>query len=615
MLCYRHASRHRTMTTRTHISVSSVVVGLVCLAAAGPVSGAVSVSLSGAIAGLVTSGDGVPQMGAMVLLFNQQDGLCQKVFTDEKGNFAFPGLLPEIYSIRVTLASFVPAVKNNILVQPGMHSGLNVSLAALFSSIHLIYPTRHPAFMSDDWKWVLRTASSTRPVMRMLPVPKSTPDAADTSDEIKPHRTVFSDTRGLLMFSAGDGTPVAGFGSDADMGTAFALATSLFGSNQFQFAGNVGSGAQSGIPSAAFRTTYSRTVGSDSPQVSVTMRELFLPGQMGVAIFGPEGDVPMLRSISVNFDDHARIGDALTMQYGMALDSVSFNDHLSYFSPYARFIYSLGNAGDIEFAYTSGNARPDLGAPSGAEDPLQREIGTLAMFPLVSLRAARADVQRGEDVEAGYSRIMGSRKFAVSAYHESVDNLALTIAAPNGFLPVGDILPDFFSGTAMFNAGNFSSMGYIASATQNVGDNLSATVMYGSTGALTADRNDPVSGDPDELRAMLHSGRQQSITMRVVAASPHTGTRIVAGYQVADSRFSVPEPIYATGSLRPQPGLNIYVRQAIPILSGLPWRMEATVDLRNLLQQGYLPLSTVDGSQLVLMENPRMFRGGLSFIF
>jgi hypothetical protein len=43
--------------------------------------------------------------------------------------------------------------------------------------------------------------------------------------------------------------------------------------------------------------------------------------------------------------------------------------------------------------------------------------------------------------------------------------------------------------------------------------------------------------------------------------------------------------------------------------------MELTADLRNLLQQGYLPLPTTDGSSLVLMETPRMFRGGLSFIF
>ena len=519
------------MITRTHISVSTVVLGLVCLAAAGPVAGGVSVTLSGAIAGSVTNGDGVPQMGAAVMLFNRQDGLSGKALTDEQGNFAFPGLLPDIYSIRVTLASFVPAIKKNILVQPGMRSVLNVSMATLFSSIHLVYPAEHPAFMSDDWKWVLRTAGSTRPVMRMLP--------GMVADEEQPHRAVFSDTRGVLMFSAGDGSLVAGFGSSADMGTAFALATSLFGSNQFQFAGNVGSGAQSGIPSAAFKTTYRRAVGPASPEVSVTMRELFLPGRMGLAIFGPVGGVPMLRSISANLDDHTRITDALSLQYGMALDSVSFSDHLSYLSPYARLTYSLGNAGDIEFAYTSGNARPDLGAPRGPDDPLQREIGTLALFPLVSLRAGRAGVQRGEDLEAGYARTMGSRKFGVSAYHESVSNLALTIAAPDGFLPVGDILPDFFRGTAMFNAGSFSSMGYIVSATQNVGDNLSATAIYGSTGALTADRSEPVSNNPDELRAMIHAGRQQSMTVRVAAASPHTGTRIVASYQLADGRFSV----------------------------------------------------------------------------
>ena len=89
----------------------------------------------------------------------------------------------------------------------------------------------------------------------------------------------------------------------------------------------------------------------------------------------------------------------------------------------------------------------------------------------------------------------------------------------------------------------------------------------------------------------------------------------MASYQIADSRWSVPEPVYSTGSLRPEPGLNIVIRQPIPAIPLLPWRMEVTADLRNLLQQGYLPLATADGSRVVLMETPRMLRGGLSFIF
>ncbi len=596
------------MSTRTHISAASVLLGLVCLAASRPAPAAVSIGLSGAISGLVTDAAGVPQMGAAVMLFNRQDRLFEKAFTDEKGMFAFTGLMPDIYSIRVTLASFVPAIKSNILVQPGMRSVMNVSMATLFSSIHFVYPAEHPAVMSDDWKWVLRTASSTRPVLRLLP--------AATIDEPKPHKPVFSDTRGMLVFSAGDGALVSGFGSSADMGTAFAVATSLFGDNQLQFAGNLGSGAQSGIPSAAFRTTYSRAFGPASPEVSVTVRELFLPGRVGAAIWGADSGIPVVRSVSANLQDHAQISDSLSVQYGMSLDSVSFMDHISYFSPYARLTYSLSRNSEVEFGYTAGNARPDLAADSSEPgSQLQRDIGALGQFPLVSMRGGHAEVQRGEDFELGYARTVGSRKFAVSAYRESISNLALTIASPDGFLPTGDILPDFFSGTSIFDAGNFSNVGLLASVTQKLGDNFSATVIYGSMGALMAGSGELVSNNPDELRSMIRAGRMNSVTTRITATSPWTGTHIVASYQVADSRWAVQGHMYSTGSIRPEPGFNIYIRQPIPGFSILPWRMEATADIRNLLAQGYLPISTVDGSRLVLMQNPRMFRGGLSFIF
>src|ERR1700733_2266831 len=376
------------MSARRHISVASVVVGLGCLWAPGSVTGADTVGLAGAISGLVTDGGGVPQMGAAVMLFNRQDRLFEKAFTDDKGVFAFAGLLPDIYSIRVTLASFVPAIRDNILVQPGMRSALNVSMATLFSSIRLVYPAEHPVFMMDDWKWVLRTANSTRPVLRLLP--------NVSLDEPKPHRVVFSDTRGLLLLSAGDGAPVSGFGSSADMGTAFALGTSIFGTNQLQFAGNVGSGAATGIPSAAFRTTYSRNAGAAGPEVSVTVRELFLPGNMAAAIFGTDSGVPVLRSVSVNFDDHAQISDALSLEYGGALDSISFMDHLSYFSPFAKLIYSLGNNGAIEFDYTTGNARPEEAGSGSLDGQLQRDVDALSQFPLVSLRGGHAEVQRGD---------------------------------------------------------------------------------------------------------------------------------------------------------------------------------------------------------------------------
>ena len=125
------------------------------------------IQLSGVISGVVSDSMGIPQMGAIVLLYNRQDRVYGKVQTDDLGQFRFLGLFPDLYSVKVTLATFVPALKKNILVQPGMRSVLNVNLNTLFSTIQLAYPSLDSgSLMSDDWKWVLRTASSTRPVLR-----------------------------------------------------------------------------------------------------------------------------------------------------------------------------------------------------------------------------------------------------------------------------------------------------------------------------------------------------------------------------------------------------------------------------------------------------------------
>jgi hypothetical protein len=140
--------------------------------------------------------------------------------------------------------------------------------------------------------------------------------------------------------------------------------------------------------------------------------------------------------------------------------------------------------------------------------------------------------------------------------------------------------------------------------------------MYGSSGVLTADRNSIESSDPDELRSMIHASRRHAVTARVSAVAPVTGTHFIASYQWADNRFAVtPGHLYSTQSMRPVPGLNLYIRQPLPTYLNLPWRMEATADLRNLLAQGYLPIGIPDGRQLLLMQTPRSFRGGLSFIF
>jgi hypothetical protein len=594
--------------TKTHKVVELLVLGSVCLAAPTAVGAAPAMQLSGAITGVVTNAAGAPQMGAAVVLYNHQDRVFERVLTNIRGEFRFSQLFPDLYSIRVSLALYVPALKKNILVQPGMRSILNVNLTTLFSSIQIGYPqTDSGTFMSDDWKWILRGASSTRPVLRFT-------DSSNTGSAPGSQPSLFSDLRGVLQLSAGDGPLVTGIGSEADMGTAFALAASVFGNNQLQFSGDLGYGAQTGVPVTAFRTSYR----SDGLEASVTMRQLYLPSREA-PLTGTDGaGIPALRSMSASVDGHSDLSDQLSVQYGSTLDSVAFfSDHLNYFSPYVRFVYTLDDRSYVSFAYTSGNARPDLADNMAADsDDLQRDLSTVGLFPRISLLGGAPKVQRGNEYELAYSRKMGSRRFELSGYRESVTNAALSLVAPDSFYTGGDLLPDLFTGNAIFNAGNYQNTGYSAAITQDLGQHFSGTVIYGTTGGLTAPGGELVSGSPDELRSMIRAARTQTVAGRISATLPRFGTHLIASYEwMGDSRLLTPGRLYSTQSLHPMPGLNIYIRQPVPGLSMLPWRTEATIDLRNLLAQGYLPLGMIGGQEALLVQTPRALRGGLSFIF
>jgi hypothetical protein len=598
----------------THKTITALVVGMAYMAAPCPSRAASPIQFSGAITGTVKNPQGVAQMGANVYLYNRQQRQLTKVLTDEQGVFKFLNLVPDVYSIKVTLAAFYPALKQDILIQPGMRSVLNVKLSTILSTIQLAYPPiQNGNIMTDEWKWVLRSASATRPILRFIDPDSIAAATGQKAPKIE-HTAAFSDMRGILTVSAGEGTLAAGIGGEADMGTAFALATSLYGKSSIQFSGDVGYGSQTGVPTAAFRTSYSRDMAGSSPEFSITMRQVFLPGRLATAWGSPETNaLPMIRTMSGGLDDHTRVTDDMTVQYGFTMDSVSFLDHLNYFSPYARLTYSLDENTGLEFAYSSGNARPDLATPASENTDLQHDLSMLGVFPRLSLRNDRAQIQRGQEYEMTYVHKAGSRTYRASVYRETISNAAITMVSPAGMYATGDILPDLFSNSSVFNAGSFQSNGYTVSVTQNLGQDATASIIYADMGALTAGARELETNSPDELRSMIQAGRRHGITTRVTATSPWTGTHLIASYQwTGTNRAVMAGNLYSTDSLRTAPGLNIYIRQPIP---GFSRRIEATADLRNLLAQGYLPLDTASGQQVLLVENPRSVRGGLSFIF
>ncbi len=588
-------------------------------AAAGTLAGLLAWSrptsageMLGSVGGLVTDTLGVPQMGAAVLLFDSQERLVRRVVTDQAGAFLFDALKPGTYSLRVTLASFVPALRRNILVQPGTKSLLNVNLAGLLSSIELVYTSKEGrAVMSEDWKWVLRSTAATRPVLRFAP-------RIDVPESRKKTSFAFSDTRGVVRISAGEEGRISAYGNEPDLGTAFALATSLFGSNHVALSGNFGYSAAAGIPTAGLSTRYRRDAGGPfSPEVRLTMRQMFLPARAGMGwVTGQKDGAPALRTMSVGFVDRTQLTDFLHLEYGFALDSVSFLERLHYVSPYVRATYRQGESEALEFVYSSGV--PPAEALSYGKEPgaqLHQDLAALALFPRVSLRDGRARVQRIETFEVGYRRSAGSRTYSLAVYRENLRNTALTMVAPPGAVPATDLLPDLFSNSAVFNIGDLRGVGYMASVTQALGNAAQLTAAFGSGNALVASSDELQSGTPEDVRRHLRYGRRYWMTARLAATLPHAGTQVVTSYRWPDGRALTPGHYYLTQTVRPETGWNVYVRQPMPAVPGLPARLEASADFRNLLAQGYLPVNLPQGRRLYLVQTPRSVRGGVSFIF
>ncbi len=601
----------------THSTVSSLVAGLACLAAPDAVGAATLARLPGAIVGVVRDTVGTPKANAAVQLYSRQERFLSRVNTDAQGRFLFAGLNPDLYSVRVTRLPYDPAIRKDIAVRPGERSMLVVSLSSLFSSIRISYPElENGSPMTDEWKWVLRSAPATRPVFRFAPdgkLPPGPSEAIAQDGQQARRAATFGDTRGIVRVSAGDGGVSTGGETQADLGTTFALATALYGTAKLSVSGNLGFSAQTGVPAAAFRTSFSGKLAGGTPELSLTMRQMVLPERLATSFAGQDSSMPMVRTMSASFDDRMQVADNLTLQYGSTFDYVSFFDHLNYISPYARLDYRLSENEDLEFAYTSGNARNDL-AGSGAEDAdLQRNLDALGRFPRFSMAGGRARLQRGEEFEAAYSRKAGSRTYRVSLYRESVTDAALSMVAPAGIYPASVTMPDLFSNSYIFNAGSFQSVGFFAAVVQQIGEYLNAGLTFGSTGALTASGREAAANNPNGLRSMVSMGRSNAATARVAGVVPHAGTRVTLSYQfAADGRLAMAGNLYSTQTLHPAPGLNVLVRQPIP---GLSHRVEATAELTNLLAQGYLPLHTSDGQSLLLVETPRSLKGGLSFSF
>src|ERR1019366_5853375 len=114
------------------LAVVAIMVATVPL----PAWSGASAPIPGAISGYVRDASDAPQMGAVVEVLGSAaqalKAFTLKAFTDDRGFYSVPGLLPGTYSVKVIAPSFLPSLREKIGVRAGAKLMVNVTLTTLY---------------------------------------------------------------------------------------------------------------------------------------------------------------------------------------------------------------------------------------------------------------------------------------------------------------------------------------------------------------------------------------------------------------------------------------------------------------------------------------------------
>jgi hypothetical protein len=537
----------------------------------------------GSISGYVHNASGVPQMGALVEVLGSA-ARTLKVVTDENGFYSAVGLLPGNYNIRVSAPSFLPSERDRVGLRAGASLIVNLTLNTLFQAIQMA-PLRGPAD-EDDWKWVLRSVAN-RPILRVLE--GSSPSVASSSEQDN------HEIKGTLSFVAG--SPSEGFGSASDVSTGFSVERSIFSSGTVAVRGNVGYGG--GSPAAVLRASYTHKMDNGSqPQLAFTMRRLAAP------------DINLhsaaLQALSLTTSDDITLGDVLELRFGSEIQTIQFMGRVTAFRPFGSADLHLSPNTIVEYRYATSqpDSRMDKGFDTAPAD--LSESG-----PHVSIAGYSPALERAHHHELSVSRRVGKNNLQMAVYSDRVADPALT-GVGDFTVENAEVLPDLYSGTFTYRGKELHTRGLRVVLQRKLSSDVTATLDYGYGGVLDLAKDDVRLEDARE--SIVISDRH-SLAAKVSGTVPRAGTRLVASYRWISGQALTPVDMFNASAGQSDPYLNIFFRQPIPGTSFLPGHMDALIDVRNLLAQGYVPLIGQDKHTVYLVQSARSVRGGVAFTF
>ena len=551
------------------------------------VAGSAHAADHGKLAGVVVDPAGTPQMGATVWVASEDavSSSPRQLLTNYRGVFSNASLLPGLYTVRVTMAGFLPSLERHIRVRPNLTTLVRIELDSVFASLDRLRRQPQPASEEDEWTWVLRTSAATRPVLRWAEG-EIVIDTEVASAESARRRK----GSGRVELTSGARRP----GSVANLAdapaSAFAYDQAIGRRSRLVFAGQV---SYKRAAAGSFATVWlPKGAPGEGPQTTLVLRQSNL---------GPGG--PTFRGVRVQHSDQLSLGDHLSLHYSAEYVLVGLGRPTSALRPRAELTAALSpgwHASLLLAAQPAFHQEPNAGAQESA-------LAALDAFPALLLRNGQPVMENGWHQEAAIERRLSSRSSVIVAgFHDRLGHQAI---AGRGSSAHVDVLRDFYSDGFLYDGGGSDSWGTRAAYRRKVSDDFEILAVYAWSGAIVLRENEA----PGLLRDAFENRGRHTLAARVSAKMPRFSTRVAASYKWVNGPVISHVDRFGESLFQLDPNLNLTVRQPLPsFVAGT--HFEALADFGNLLAQGYVPVTTSDG-RVLLTPAFRSFRGGVSLQF
>jgi carboxypeptidase family protein len=547
------------------------------------------------VTGVVRDGQGVAQMGALVQILANGSLMAGTALTDLHGRYLISNLVPGKYEVRATAALFMPAMHGNLQLRPGGKAVVNLTLNALFdTSTWLPAERRKVDEPSDDWKWTLSSVAN-RPILRMV----EDGDIVMVSSSASENKTAVDHAKASM--STGDG----GFGTGG-VHNVYALDRVMPDRSNIMVRADIGSstGPLFRAPSTDVAAGYERQLGFTGAARTVVSYQSH-PEIAGSG--GPAG----LYAAQLASAQKTKFGDTVELETGGIIYVVRTVASAVASRPFLRVTAHPNE--NWSFGYRMATSR-NLQSFAGL-DSVEMEL------PVAVLSEGRMETESGLHQEWNLGRKTGRGIVQVAYYRDNLNRVALSGSGELGLADLADtnggpagtngVLADTATGTFRMLGNGYSSQGINILLTEPVAPGLWLAVEYSTGAGLVADGSSGKS--LSAVSAGLKPRSAQTATLALKGNVVHSGTKVRASYRWQPERF-----VSAVNSYAPfgdQAYLSFFIRQPIRCGGLLPPGLEASIDVTNLLQQGYRPFLSADGRTLYLAQSPRVMQAGLAFNF